>query len=229
MKSSGRPDLQFMVMPLGITEDDGFHLRKLIGISDHVWSDFFSKIKQPTITILPVLLHPNSKGTVRLASTDPLTTPLIDPQYLTDPDDISTLISGIEIIKSLINTDEFKALGARLNTNVFPGCEHFIFDTKEYWECYIRYLTITSYHPVGTCKMGPVKDLSTVVDFDFQVKGTNKLFVVDGSILPSLPSGNVNAAILMMAEMASDAVKKINYLRSKKCFIYDLFIPKLVC
>jgi choline dehydrogenase len=55
-------------------------------------------------------------------------------------------------------------LGARLNTKPLPGCESFPFDSKEYWECYIRHLTLTSYHPAGTCRMGPTSDLEAVVN-----------------------------------------------------------------
>jgi len=57
-------------------------------------------------------------------------------------------------------------LGARLNDIPLPGCGSFPFDSKRYWECYIRHLTLTSYHPVGTCKMGPKSDTATVVNSD---------------------------------------------------------------
>lgn len=91
------------------------------GISDQVWSNYFSKIEMKSLTILPVLLHPRSRGTVRLASKEPSIPPLIDPQYLTDSEDIEVLISGIELIKGLIKTRDFQLLGADFNTNIFPG------------------------------------------------------------------------------------------------------------
>ncbi|ERL92202.1 hypothetical protein D910_09522 [Dendroctonus ponderosae] len=113
----------------------------------------------------------------------------------------------------------------------FLGCEEFPFDSEKYWECYIRQLTITSYHPVGTCKMGRKEDASTVVDFTFQVsvKGINKLYAVDGSVLPTLPSGNINGPIMMLAEMAADLVKKAHYLSYKQCVLMDLFVPETMC
>ncbi|KAL1505734.1 hypothetical protein ABEB36_005229 [Hypothenemus hampei] len=218
-----RPDLQFMVMPLGIGEDKGYYLRKLFGISDSLWSDYFSKIQNKTITILPILLHPKSVGTVRLQTKDPFDQPLIDPQYLSHKEDVNVLIKGIEIIKALVETKEFRSIGAKFNKEIFPGCENHPFDSKEYWECYIRHLTITSYHPIGTCKMGNNDDHSTVVNFNFQVKGTNKLYIADGSVLPSLPTGNPNAAIMLIAKMAADTIKKQQYLSLKRCRAVDIF------
>jgi len=73
---------------------------------------------------------------------------------------------GIELVKKLLRTKPMLELGARLNDIPLPGCRSFPFDSKRYWECYIRHLTLTSYHPVGTCKMGPKSDTATVVNSD---------------------------------------------------------------
>ncbi|XP_066150109.1 glucose dehydrogenase [FAD, quinone]-like [Euwallacea fornicatus] len=224
-----RPDLQFMVMPLGFTEDSGYFLRKLVGISDTTWSSYFAKINKKSLTILPILLHPKSKGTVRLQSKNPLIPPLIDPQYLTDPEDVEVLIRGIQIIKDLVKTQELQSFGAEFNNNTLTECHEYIFDTKEYWECYVRYLSVTAFHPVGTCKMGKHDDPTTVVDYNFQVKGLNKLYVMDGSVLPSLPSGNINGPILMLAEMAADYIRKTSYLSSKVCAMSEILVPKYIC
>jgi choline dehydrogenase len=74
------------------------------------------------------------------------------------------VLSGIEVVKKLLKTKPMLELGARLNDMPLPGCESFPFDSKIYWECYIRHLTLTSYHPVGTCKMGPKSDTGAVVN-----------------------------------------------------------------
>ncbi|KAF7273670.1 hypothetical protein GWI33_013617 [Rhynchophorus ferrugineus] len=222
--TSGQPDLQFMVMPLSIREDDGVFLRKLVGISDKTFSDYFARNRKPSITILPVVLHPKSRGFLRLHSKDPAEPPLIDPKYLSAPEDVDTLILGIQLIKQLVDTPQMKLIGAELNRTPFPGCEHHTFDTRAYWECYVTRLTITSYHPVGTCKMGHPSDVSTVVDFDFKVQRTNNLYVVDGSVLPTLTSGNINGAILMLAEMASDVIRKSYFLNTGYCRMSDLFL-----
>jgi choline dehydrogenase len=82
----------------------------------------------------------------------------------TFPDLIGTTLSGIELVKKLLKTRPMLELGARLNDKPLPGCEPFPFDSKGYWECYIRHLTLTSYHPAGTCRMGPASDLEAVVN-----------------------------------------------------------------
>ncbi|XP_060521919.1 glucose dehydrogenase [FAD, quinone]-like [Cylas formicarius] len=227
--TSQRPDLQMMVMPLAIKEDDGIHLRRLIGISDETWSRYFALNKSPALTILPVLLHPKSRGRVRLADKNPASRPLIDPRYLSSDEDVRTLVLGIEKIKQLTRTKEMAELGAKLNSIPFPGCESYEFDSAPYWECYIRRLTVTAYHPVGTCKMGALEDPTSVVGYDFQVKRTNNLFVVDGSVLPTLPSGNVNAPIMLMAEIASDVIKRVDHWRVGKCLRVDALLPKNMC
>lgn len=225
-----QPDLQFMVMPLGINEDTGVHLRHLMGISDYTWNNYFEYLNQTkAMTILPILLHPKSRGTVRLKDADVNTPPIIDPRYLTEQEDIEILLEGINIIKKLISTRHMQKLGAKFNTNIFPGCENFDFDRKAYWECYVKHLTITSYHPVGTCKMGQEHDSSSVVNYDFQVKGTNNLYVVDASVMPTITSGNVNGAVMMLAEMASDIIKYRDFLIRKKCSIIEIFVQKYFC
>ncbi|XP_030745091.1 glucose dehydrogenase [FAD, quinone]-like isoform X2 [Sitophilus oryzae] len=221
--TSERPDLQFMIMPLALKEDNGIYLRHLMGIPSSVYSTYFATNKQPAITILPVLLHPKSKGFVKLNKNDPYSSPVIDPKYLTDPQDVETLIKGIKFIKELVESDELKSIGAQFNYKPFPGCELYQFNSDKYWECYVRHLTMTSYHPIGTCKMGHPEKKSTVVNYDFQVKTTSKLFVVDGSVLPTETSGNINGAILMLAEMASDKIKRIDYLLIGKCHILEIF------
>lgn len=225
-----RPDLQFMVMPLGINEDNGVHLRHLMGISDYTWNNYFGYLHQTkTMTVLPLLLHPKSKGMVRLRDANFKSPPVIDPRYLTEQEDVEVLLKGINLIKRLIDTKHMRKLGAKFNTFVFPGCENIKFDSEEYWECYVRHLTITSYHPVGTCKMGHERDLTSVVNYDFRVKGTNNLYVVDASVMPTITSGNVNGAVLMLAEMASDIIKSKEFLSTKKCFVTEIFTPKQFC
>ncbi|XP_028131856.1 glucose dehydrogenase [FAD, quinone] isoform X1 [Diabrotica virgifera virgifera] len=224
------PDLQFMVMNVGVNEDRGLYLRHMLGVSDEIWDKYFAKLKSNvTATILPILLHPKSRGNVRLESNRPNSAVLIDPKYLSHEYDIDILIKGIEIVRKLVETREMKNMGASFNTNIFPGCSQFDFGSKEYWRCYVQHLTITSYHPVGTCKMGHEEDETSVVNYDFEVKGTNNLFVVDGSVMPTLTSGNINGAIFLLAEIASDIFKYKDFLSRGRCIILEIFIESYVC
>jgi len=202
------PDLQLMVLPTGISGDGGVHLRKAVGVSDELWKEYFSKLHgQPVVSLMPVLLHPKSVGEVLLRSSNPEDPPLIQPNYLTHAQDVGTLYHGIELVKKLLRTKPMLELGARLNEIPLPGCSSFPFDSKRYWECYIRHLTLTTYHPVGTCKMGPKSDTAAVVNPNLMVRHMHRLFVIDASVMPSLPSANINAAVMMIAEKGAEMVQ----------------------
>ncbi|XP_011260570.1 glucose dehydrogenase [FAD, quinone] isoform X3 [Camponotus floridanus] len=223
------PDLQLMVLPLGAAKDYGFILKRAMGISDEVYNKYFDSLSnENTITIAPVLLHPKSSGELLLQSSNPFDEPLIDPKYLSNKEDIDTLIEGLYFIKKLLKTNALKSYGASLNKKCFPGCENHTFDTREYWKCYVQHLTLTSYHPVGTCRM------NDVVDKSFRVYNTKNLYVVDASVLPSLPSGNINAAVLMLAQRAAQIIKgkkikeKKNMQKQYKsyniCYIFNVCV-----
>ncbi|XP_015599134.1 glucose dehydrogenase [FAD, quinone] isoform X2 [Cephus cinctus] len=217
------PNLQLMVMPIGVSQDYGIALRKAMGISDKIFQEYFAPLAYKTaVTVAPVLLHPKSTGNIKLRSNDPYDDPIIDPNYLSEQEDVQTLISGLKFVERLISTKAMKTLGASLYKKNFPGCEDEIFNSNEYWECYIRHLTLTSYHPAGTCRMG------SVVDESFRVHGTENLYVVDASVLPKLPSANINAAVVALAEKASRLLikNKNKYLRhqvSKVCYKIEVF------
>ncbi|CAG2057554.1 unnamed protein product, partial [Timema podura] len=194
-----------------------------------VWQGYFATLSgQQVASFLPVLLHPKSKGEILLRDGDPNSLPLINPRYLTDQRDVDTLYRGILLIKKLINTPAMQSLGASLNPNIMPGCEQFLFDSEDYWKCYIRHLTLTAYHPVGTCKMGPKSDPSSVVDFDLRVHNSHHLYVIDASIMPSLPSGNINAAVIMIAEKGAEIVERYWAHQAMVCHQREVFLPTKV-
>ncbi|XP_011499717.1 PREDICTED: glucose dehydrogenase [FAD, quinone]-like, partial [Ceratosolen solmsi marchali] len=192
------PDLQIMTFPVGLSQDNGVLLRKNLGISDKIFNEYFAPLVYKTaVTIAPVLLHPQSIGEIQLRSSDFHDNPIIDPNYLSEEEDVLKLVDGIEFIKRLINTKAMKELGAILYEKPFPGCENITFDTINYWKCYIKHLTFSTYHPIGTCRMGDV------VDSKFRVYETKNLYVVDASVFPKLPSGNINAPVVMLSEKAA--------------------------
>lgn len=230
VNATRQPDLQFMVLPMGVSTDGGHHFRKAIGISDDTWKSYFASLVGTTaISILPIVLHPKSRGTVRLLDNNIFSRPLIDPNYLSDPSDIEVLLKGIDLIKKFIDTEPLQKLGAKLNEQKFPGCEHFVFDTPAYWECYVRHLTVTSFHPGGTCKMGSPSDTSAVVDYNFQVRHTHKLFIADASIMPTLPSSNVNAAVVMIGEKVAAEIENQLFLNTRACHRREIFVRRKRC
>ncbi|KAK9885236.1 hypothetical protein WA026_010739 [Henosepilachna vigintioctopunctata] len=203
---ANRPDVELMMMPLGLTTDMGIHLRTLLGITDDVWDEYFGNINETSMSAVTVLLHPKSRGTVRLANKNHHSKPLIDPNYLSHPHDLKILVAHMMRFKKIFD----KVLRGQENIHLYeknyPGCENFEFGTLCYWKCYLKRMSTSSYHPIGTCKMGIRED--SVVNFDLQVHGTNKLFVVDASVLPGQISGHIMAPIIMMAERASDFITR---------------------
>ena len=113
----------------------------------------------------------------------------------------------MKIVKALGDSPIFKKYGAKFYDRKLPGCEHLTQDTNPYWECWVRHLATSDHHPVGSCKMGPRSDATSVVNHKFKVYGVRNLRVVDGSAMPEITNGNINTPILMMAERAADFIK----------------------
>lgn len=195
------PDLSFISIPTSITFDYGIHLRKIVNLRDDVWDKYYKPlIGKTSATILPVLLHPKSVGSIRLKSKHFKDSLIIDPNYLESREDIDKLISGIRIIQKLLETSPMKQLGAELIPKSLPDCKSRSYDSNDYWKCYIQHLTLTMYHYHGTCRLGDLNDKKTVVMKNFQVKNIENLYVVDASILPRSPSTNPHALISMLAQ-----------------------------
>lgn len=201
LNSSTVYDLELMVIPVALNSDNGIHLKKILNIRDDTYSDYFYSKEgdqRHSVTILPVVLKPKSVGELKLRSRDPKVAPIINPKYLSHPEDMLVLLEGIKFIRKLVETKAMQKLGAKIKQRIFPGCEAHEFDTDDYWRCYIGHVTMTSYHPGGTCSMGSCTE-DSVVDFDFKVHGTDNLFVVDASVMPELPAANPIATINMLA------------------------------
>ncbi len=144
------------------------------------------------------VLRPRSRGEVRLASPDPMAAPEIDPNFLSDEDDLRRLMRGARIMFRIFEAPAFADFaGPYLYEG--PGCsdEALIAD--------IRARSDTIYHPVGTCRMGT--DDRAVVDERLRVKGVSGLRVADASIMPNLISGNTNAPSIMIGERAADLIR----------------------
>ncbi|XP_043270263.1 glucose dehydrogenase [FAD, quinone]-like [Venturia canescens] len=165
-------------------------------------------LESDVIWMLPALLRPKSVGELTLRSSNPDDRPKIHANYFAERDDVETMLRSVQYAKKLLNTRAMKKLGAKLRHFKIPGCSQHKFDTREYWECSLRHVAGTVYHPCGTARMGPADDPTAVVDSRLKVHGIESLRVIDASIMPNLPSGNTNSPTLMIAEKASDMIKK---------------------
>jgi len=146
------------------------------------------------------LMRPKSRGSLRLASSDPKADPLIDPNYLAEQQDMDDLRKGLQKTLDIMESKPFDKVKGKM---VYPLDRDNIPQLEEY----IRNHADTEYHPVGTCKMGPDSDPMAVVDDQLRFKGISKLRVVDASIMPTLVTGNTNAPTIMIAEKAADLIK----------------------
>ncbi|XP_047346924.1 uncharacterized protein LOC124947997 [Vespa velutina] len=207
-KSIDYPDIQIHMAPASLNSDGGVQIKKVLGIKDEVYDTVYDPIaNKDAFTFIPLLLRPRSRGTVKLKSSNPFHNPIIDANYFDDPLDIATLVEGAKIAVKLAEAKVFKQFGTRLHRLKIPGCRHLKFSSDAYWECHIRHISMTIYHPVGTTKMGPQNDPTAVVDPRLRVYGIRNIRVIDTSIMPTICSGNTNAPAIMIGEKGADLIK----------------------
>jgi choline dehydrogenase len=150
-----------------------------------------------SITLLSTLIYPKSRGTLRLASSDPTAAPLIDFQYLADPSDLEVLAEGSEMVREIMGGAAF---GGAVKEEIHPGAN---LKGQALRDAILNRAT-SVYHGVGTCRMG-VDELA-VVSPDLKVRGIEGLRVCDASIMPSITGGNTNAPAIMIGERGADFV-----------------------
>jgi choline dehydrogenase len=144
------------------------------------------------------LLRPESRGHVRIKSADPRQPPAIHPNYLAAQKDRDTLVAGAKAVRRLFQAP---ALARHVVEEFEPGPQ--CASDDELLD-FIRRRGSTVYHPVSTCRMGP--DAKAVVDERLKVRGFERLRVIDASIMPTVVSGNTNAATIMIAEKGADMI-----------------------
>ena len=150
-------------------------------------------------TLNSYTLRPKSRGTVRLRSAVAADKPLVDPNFIADPEDLRISAEGVKISREIMHQP---ALAKYIRKEHFPGAT---VRTQSELEAYTRQYGRTSYHPVGTCRMGTGG--MSVVDPQLRVHGLDGLRVCDSSIMPSLIGSNTNATSIMIGEKAADLIR----------------------
>jgi choline dehydrogenase len=179
--------------PMMATPDVQFHFilfsADSVGQKLHPWPGFLASICQ---------LRPESRGFVRIKSSDPAQAPAIQPRYMTAQADRDTMVAGLKLLRRVMSRpammryiDEELAFGQKIHSD------------DDYLE-YARQRGTTVFHPTSTCRMG--SDVTAVVDERLRVHGFQGLRVADASIMPTVVSGNTNAACVMIGEKASDMI-----------------------
>lgn len=153
------------------------------------------------VSVGVVLLRPESRGTVKLASRDPRAAPLVDPAYFTDPDghDMRVMVTGLKRARQILDRPAF---AAHRGSERLPGGA---LQTDEEIASGIRRIAHTLYHPVGTCRIGGGGQ--GVVDTELRVQGVDGLRIVDASVLTSLPRGHTHGTVQAVAERAADLIR----------------------
>jgi choline dehydrogenase len=160
-----------------------------------------------SISILPGVVRPLSRGWVRLASADPTDKPLVNPNYLGVQSDRDRLVQSVKLSREIFGT---KAFSEWVGPELKPGPE---VSTQKQLVDFVCNTADSYHHQAGSCKMG--LDAMAVVDPNLRVRGVDGLRVVDASVMPFVPSGNCHAGILMIAERAVDLIKQANKMPAK--------------
>jgi choline dehydrogenase len=174
------PDIQFHVAPVHIVNE---------GMSDPeghgVW-------------VSPCLLTEQSRGSVRLASSDPTAKPIVHNAFYSAGEDLERMIAGLRLAQEICGQPAMRPYCAE-PFKVPTG------DSEDAMRAHVARTTFAIYHPVGTCRMG--SDPDAVVDEQLRVKGLEGLRVVDASVMPVVPRGNTNAPTIAVAERAADLIR----------------------
>lgn len=179
-----RPDLQGVFSPASYKEGYVGMLDSYPGMTCGVWQH-----------------RPYSRGTVQAQSADVFADPVVQPNYLEDPRDQQVLVDGIRLSRRLLQTLE---LARYVQEETLPGPQ---VSTDDELLAFARRLGVSSYHLNGTAHMGPSSDPTAVVDNQLRVYGLERLRVVDSSVMPTIPSANICAATMMLAEKAADLIR----------------------
>ncbi|CAH1132792.1 unnamed protein product [Ceutorhynchus assimilis] len=209
-RSDDWPDMEFMILSTTTAADGGSQVKKAHGLTDDFYNAVFKDINyRDTFGIFPMMLRPKARGEIKLRSKNPLDYPLLYHNYLNNQHDVNVLREGVKAAIAYGSTQAMKRFGSRYyeKQNQVPNCKHLPAYTDEYWDCFIRQYTLSIYHYSCTNKMGPQEDPYAVVDPQLRVYGVSGLRVVDASIMPTIPNGNINAPTIMIGEKGADMVK----------------------
>lgn len=202
------PDVQIHNFYFRMGSDHLHYFLKDASFNEEITQSIEEAFKEGNVLVYYVtLLKQEVPGKIELRSTNPKDPPKIFTGYLEDDEEVKTAIRAIRMLQDMKDTPTYKTAEGKEMRIKLSTCDKLEFDSDLYWECYIRHLSTTLYHPVGTAKMGPDSDAEAVLSPSLQVRNVKNLRVADASIMPNIVSANTNAATIMIGEKASDLIK----------------------
>ena len=185
------PDYQLMFGPYGMADP------ATVGHEVHGVKMSSSAL----VSVYPCLLHPASRGTVRLRSAVYSDPPLVSMSLLSEPADVARFAGVCRAVRDIFRAGP---LARFVTGEIAPGPR---VSSDADWDSHLRSASFGAAHPAGTCRMGAEEDAAAVVDPQLRVRGVERLRVADASVMPELVSGNTNAATIMIAERAADFIR----------------------
>ncbi|XP_041979499.1 glucose dehydrogenase [FAD, quinone]-like [Aricia agestis] len=194
------PDIQFQIDHVTFREE---YLREPVLFEKLAFlpTSFYNGLMPRVMNLVP-----KSRGYLHLNSTNSRDPPKIYANYFDDPEDVLTILRGVRFLLTLEDTEAFKSFGAYFVRDPLPACKCYEWGSDEYFICAAKSYTATTYHPVGSCKMGPAWDKKAVVDNKLRVYGIKGLRVIDSSIMPVIVRGNTNAPSILIGERGVDFI-----------------------
>ncbi|XP_034243155.1 glucose dehydrogenase [FAD, quinone]-like [Thrips palmi] len=170
-------------------------------------------------TFMPAVLHPRSRGEVRLRSSDPLQPPLVRFGFFSDDGnrDLAVYKEGLKLVLAMEPRLAERGFTLNRDPGQAPACAGLPFGSDAWQDCLARTTTGTTWHYAASCRMGRDGDAGAVLDTGLRVRGVQGLRVADASAMPSTTSGNTNAPVMMVAERAADLIKKDHGFGGKPC------------
>uniref|UniRef100_A0A1B6KJ14 Glucose-methanol-choline oxidoreductase N-terminal domain-containing protein n=1 Tax=Graphocephala atropunctata TaxID=36148 RepID=A0A1B6KJ14_9HEMI len=206
--NSKYPNVQLSFAHTNINDPGLRTLLEKFNFNEEIISKYLEVNAESSVMVATVSLQrPHSSGSVKLKSTDPKVYPRLIAGYFSNTSDFDIYLRSIEFLYSLEETEGFQSFGAKIHEVEVPECSAYTLASDEFKICCLRYLTASSYHFTGTCRMGPPDSSNRVLDSYLRVLNVNSLRVIDGASIPHAITGNPNAAITMLAEKGADYIK----------------------
>lgn len=201
------PDAEIVFCAGNLGSDEGTGIRRGMRLQEGLYNKVFRPLEDPKIdswTAVVMQFRPKAKGYMRLKDDNPYNWPKFYTNWFQNEYDVQLLLDGIKEAIRISQMPAMQKVGARIHDIPLPQCAHLHFGSDAYWRCSIRTISSSLHHQVGTCKMGPDTDKSSVVDPQLRVHGIQALRVADCSVVPRPLTGHTNAVSFMIGEKLAD-------------------------